>query len=316
MFDLQLPWIWCVSKISSYILLMGMIVNVLGCTLIKRQLQARWGIAWSYGMLSVVELAAFIVCLIQGHLALALMTGAFTLIDFGFSAVFIYAEKYVRHYCCISGTLYIGSILAQNYALGKAGNLLKSSLDLFENRGLLEGLGLILLSLSAALMRYSSRRHANHIVAHDQIAYQERWNQVVQIASETGAIQQLFQLTSSLSPFDLCRLQQRTSPNGPGEMGNIVEDLDQLFAMAGGLHPYLQSKVQQWAAASGGCFQVQLGKDPTFIPWDEISRNTKLYNKVKWARPKLRRRAVEKVFRSYDCDVSLLLDCCRQVMCC
>mmetsp|Transcript_37690 Transcript_37690/g.78939 ORF Transcript_37690/g.78939 Transcript_37690/m.78939 type:complete len:181 (+) Transcript_37690:1163-1705(+) len=82
--------------------------------------------------------------------------------------------------------------------------------------------------------------------------------------------------------------------------------------MAGGLHPYLQSKVQQWAAASGGCFQVQVGKEPTFIPWDEISRNSNLYNKVKWARPKLRSRAVEKVFRSYDCDVSLLLDCCRQ----
>ena len=184
-------------------------------------------------------------------------------------------------------------------------------------RGISHGdtMGLILHSLSAALMRYISRRHANQIIALDQTAYQDRWNHVVQVEAGTRTILRLFQLTSALSPVGFPRLQQRVSPNSPGEIGNIVRDLDQLFAMARGLHPYLQNMVLQWAAASGGFFQVLVGKEPTFIPWDEISINNALYTKVKWARPKLRSPAVEKVFRSYNCDVSLLLDCCRQVMC-
>jgi hypothetical protein len=313
LFDLRLPWIWCVSKISTYVLLMGMVVNVLVCTLIKRQLRARWGIALCYCVISVVELLATIGYLVQGHAALATISVVFTIVDFGFSVVFIYAEKYARHYCGIAGTIYVGTIIVEGYAFRKPGNNLKISLDLFENRGLVEGFGLILLSSSAALMRHRSRHHANSIVAQDQTAYDQRWNEVVQIAEETCAIDRLFQFTTALSPIGFIRLQQRTSPKSPCETGNIVQDLDQLFAMAGGLHLYLKSKVQQWAEASGGCFQVLVGKVPTFIPWDVIARNDALYNKVKWARPKLRSRAVEKVFRSYNCDVSLLLDCCRQV---
>ena len=38
--------------------------------------------------------------------------------------------------------------------------------------------------------------------------------------------------------------------------------------------------------------------------------------KVRWARPKSAERALEKLYRSYDCDVSRLLDCCRQVGIC
>ena len=93
-------------------------------------------------------------------------------------------------------------------------------------------------------------------------------------------------------------------------------DLDQLFAMAAGLHPYLRCKVQEWAALSRGFFQVVVEKETTFLSWDVIAADSALYDRVKWALPKTRKRAIEKVFRSYNGDVSRLLDCCRQVHCC
>lgn len=192
--------------------------------------------------------------------------------------------------------------------------MFQNGLDILENHGLSDGIWHILLSLFASLTRYNSLHTANQIIAYDQIAYRECWDQVVQIDAESSAIQRLFHCTAALSPIGFHRLQQQTSPNGPGEIGHVVQDLNQLFAMAGGLHPYLKNKVQQWAAASGGFFQIMVGKEPTFIPWDEISGNDALYSRVKWAQPKLRSRAIEKIFRSYNCEVSRLLDCCRQVI--
>ena len=119
MFDLRVPWIWCVSKICFYLLLMGMAVHVIACTLIKRQLRAILGVSWCYGILSVIELVAFIGYLVQGHITLAAISGVFTLIDFGFSIVFTFAQKYARYYCGISGALYLGTIIAERCVFRK-----------------------------------------------------------------------------------------------------------------------------------------------------------------------------------------------------
>ena len=170
-------------------------------------------------------------------------------------------------------------------------------------------------------MRKQSQYLARRVIADDKAAYNLCWDNVVKTDSQMKikAIERLQQLTKSMTPVLQHPLRQRTisgsgSLNAEEKCCVPVQDLDQLFAMAGGLHPYLRCKVQKWAAISGGCFPVLLGKDPIFCSWNHILSDGALYNRVKWARPKSRRRAIEKVFRSYDRNVSRLLDCCRQVI--
>ena len=47
--------------------------------------------------------------------------------------------------------------------------------------------------------------------------------------------------------------------------------------------------------------------------WADAEAEPGLLARVQWARVKSARRAIEKLYRSYGCDVSRLLDCCRQV---
>ena len=50
-----------------------------------------------------------------------------------------------------------------------------------------------------------------------------------------------------------------------------------------------------------------------FLRWTDIMADPELMARVKYARIKSVRRAVEKIYRSYEGNVSRLLDCCRQV---
>ena len=94
----------------------------------------------------------------------------------------------------------------------------------------------------------------------------------------------------------------------------LITDLDQLLAQAKGLDPFLRAKVREWARFSSGCVPVadSMSPIPAFEKWSEISKNKALIGLVKWAKLKTPERAVEKLFRSYNLDVSRLLDCCRQ----
>ncbi len=95
--------------------------------------------------------------------------------------------------------------------------------------------------------------------------------------------------------------------------GPLIVDLDQLFAQAEGVDHLLQRKVQQWALLSNGCFPVaSAGGNVMFERWEKIVVSEELLANVKWGRVKSRKRAIEKLYRSYNCDVSRLLDCCRQ----
>ena len=166
-------------------------------------------------------------------------------------------------------------------------------------------------------MRKQSQRQAKQVIAIDQAAYNSCWDALVEMDSQLNlkAVERLHQLIVLMTPSQKQLVRQRAElGKAEDKSSTIVQDLDQLFAMAEGLHPYLRCKVQQWAAASCGSFQVVVGKERIFYPWDTILSDSALYSKVKWARPKTRRRAIEKMFRSYNGDVSRLLDCCRQVV--
>ena len=113
-------------------------------------------------------------------------------------------------------------------------------------------------------------------------------------------------------------IAQRTPP-GPGRVeapapdGALILDLDQLFAQAEGVDVVLRHKVRGWAMASRGCFQADCpGGEVAFARWEKEGRDGAAAARVRWAAIKSRGRAIEKLYRSYNCDVARLLDCCRQ----
>ncbi len=92
----------------------------------------------------------------------------------------------------------------------------------------------------------------------------------------------------------------------------------------------LRHKIREWGCRSNGLFQMAeasgggfmfsrtrstdwCGPEGSFASWRQAELDPQLAARVKWGSVKSMRRATEKLYRSYDCDVSRLLDCCRQV---
>ena len=71
-----------------------------------------------------------------------------------------------------------------------------------------------------------------------------------------------------------------------------------------------------WGSGSGGFAMISDGADVDFAPWAELvaGRVDVGCDRVVWARLKTELRATEKVYRSYRCEVSRLLDVSRQVV--
>jgi hypothetical protein len=319
-FDMRMPWAFSAVKIATVTILICMCAHILYLCAKKQQLKAARTVAVAWGLNFAIEASALAVYASTGRTALAIVSGVFSLLDLGFMLVFSLWEKHARHYCGVAGVAMVATLLCV-YALvvEQPDAVLGDTLGL-ENRGLLEGLTLLLLSTSAQGLRANSRRRARRIVAPDLAAYQAEWGRLVEQEAERGSIARLHSRSAALAaglslPPEQVR-QRAPLPQGDGE-GAPIQDLDQLFALAAGLHPFLKRRVQEWAAAAGGSFPVSLGTEmsslPSYCPWAQLASSPALAGRVKWARVKTARRAVEKVYRSYDCDVSRLLDCCRQV---
>lgn len=93
-----------------------------------------------------------------------------------------------------------------------------------------------------------------------------------------------------------------------------VTSLDQLFAQTYALGPILLAKVKAWARPAGLFPVRQLDSNPRrpeFVRWHEVE-GTEQEGRVKWGRIKSEERAIEKLLRSYDSDVSKLVDLVRQ----
>ena len=87
----------------------------------------------------------------------------------------------------------------------------------------------------------------------------------------------------------------------------------QLYAQASGVDFFLKSKVKEWAMGSAGLFPAVSACPSRFVRWADVA-GTKHESHVAWAALKSTRRAMEKLHRAYDGDVSLLLDVCRQMV--
>ena len=93
-----------------------------------------------------------------------------------------------------------------------------------------------------------------------------------------------------------------------------IRSLDQLMEQAACLDPLLRQKCRQLALQSRGAFLVDsTALEPQYALYEELEGGRSLPRKWLWAGIKPAARALEKLLRSYDCDASRLLDCCRQV---
>jgi len=123
-----------------------------------------------------------------------------------------------------------------------------------------------------------------------------------------------------------------------------VTDFDQLYVQAVAMHPLLIRKVQAWAEASDGYFQLdvrnrshtalgmgsslkrrfsQLGMsfrtkaalpvpEARFVRWNHVRDDENPEESIRWCGLKSPGRALEKMTRSYAQDCSFLVDLCRQ----
>ncbi len=126
--------------------------------------------------------------------------------------------------------------------------------------------------------------------------------------------------SNSLKPESFSTLQFQKEPSFAESVMSVssprsrssIRSLDQLMDQAGCINIFLKKKAKDLALLSKGAILVDsTSPEPTFERYEEDSI---VGHKWLWATVKSADRAVEKLLRSYDCDVSLLLDCCRQTI--
>ena len=166
---------------------------------------------------------------------------------------------------------------------------------------------------------------AKDLIAADEREYSAAWAAYIASPRDSAALDGIEVLVrtvwGSLRPGIL---HQRAGPSnslkGRWEHTPPIYSLERIFAQAEVAAPLLRSKVKAWALLSGGLFPVGAEEDNrgerplfSFERWGRITGIPEEMARVKWAKVKSKKRAVEKVYRCYAGDVSRLVDCCRSV---
>jgi len=96
------------------------------------------------------------------------------------------------------------------------------------------------------------------------------------------------------------------------DKGNVVDSYDQLFTQSILLHGILREKIKVWALGSQGYLPViDSNGENRFVKWEAAQGDPELRKIVKWPLIKRSSRAVEKLARVYNGDVSRLGDIVR-----
>ncbi len=358
-FDMRLPWIWCYAKCLTNTVLILMTLSSFIASHTKNQMQGRVVCAFFWFVLHVLEMLVCIGYISSGEPALAILSGIFSASDLIYALTLAYFENVFRQLNGLCGALFLGAVLAHYFYLESA-HLIIGDYFGFENRGVYEGVGLLMLSLSGSFFRLQSRRRASQVMSEFHRAYDLCWEKILESESalQSETIKEIIEFTDCIIRGLTHTARQREKgtwedehkhqdqeivlPSGASfcrnrikpilftflrplpahcerahltqvDPGPLILDLDQLFAQADGVDLLLQLKVQQWALLSNGCFPVVSTASTTvYEKWEIIASCDEMLANVKWGRVKSRKRAIEKLYRSYNCDVSRLLDCCRQ----
>ena len=333
-FDTSLPWVLSASILLSCVVLVA-ICLILLIALHNKERMIGVQIA-SGGCFSacIAQLLSCIGFILIGQYAAAFFSAGTCLVYFGLAFVMAYAQSFLRHFLGIAGLgLIIVRIIHDKVFISEIDMSLDISLAAFENPYSMTFVPLVMSSIIAYLTRRESRRRAARVIADDWNKYECCWTRLLQDTEEKKNIQCLCEYVKKLhteQTLGSAPLRQRFKKSlTPGlsdsygqdvviemeeKSGHLVQDLDQLFAQARGLYPFLRAQTCQWAAASDAYLPVERssGCQLEYLQWSELEKSPILLQSVRWAKLKARQRAVEKLFRCYAFDVSRLLDCCRQ----
>jgi hypothetical protein len=108
---------------------------------------------------------------------------------------------------------------------------------------------------------------------------------------------------------DASKSQENRGPLAP------VACLDQLLSQASGVDRLVRAKIQTWGVGAGAYYRLAGTHSHVvaFEPWADLQRYSEACSgdgsngRVRWARVKSRQRAVEKLYRVYRLDVSMLV---------
>jgi hypothetical protein len=114
---------------------------------------------------------------------------------------------------------------------------------------------------------------------------------------------------------DALKLQENRGPLAP------VACLDQLLSQASGVDRLVRAKIQTWGVRAGAHYRLAGTHSHVvaFEPWADLQRYPEACSgdgsngRVRWARVKSRLRAVEKLYRVYRLDVSMLVSVLRHL---
>ncbi len=167
------------------------------------------------------------------------------------------------------------------------------------------------------------------LVKQERELYDAAWADILAGDREVGALETLRQCTERICAcikkgpiLQLHPVNQNLVPDASFDFSILnnrkhqaVRSLDRLFNQASALDPFLRHKTKQLALKSNGLMAVRVGDEHSSQIEYQLCQDIVLFQKlgnVQWAKVKPIDRAIEKLVRCYNCEVSRLLDCCRQ----
>ena len=188
-------------------------------------------------------------------------------------------------------------------------------------------------ALSQNIARYFVKRWVfDTMVRQERSAYDAAWLDICARDRSEGALGALKGFTQRLGAAAQTRTVRqrhptaRTDPGAavgpqPAGLRSLLPDcpevcsLEQLFDQAAALDPFLRRLVRRLALECKGLFPVVTdGAARHELQACERILRPEGSARVAWAGLKPTDRALEKLLRSYDCDVSRLVDICRQTI--
>jgi len=211
---------------------------------------------------------------------------------------------------------------------------------------------LIILSFFLVISVLANRialHESRKLVAADQRRYDELWQAEVEKDKDVRGLEHLEKVVQMLGilPTDKCRQHNRMvsgsltgfhrmsaatriQPRNPllDSIGSgyvpvpgtidprsFVDSVDQLYSQASISTILLKQKIKVWAEVSNGFLPLSTKVDDKFfMSWREAHKDPQVEALIRWPTMKRHRRAIEKLLRSYDNDVSCLVDVARHLL--
>ena len=334
--ETSLPWILEASQLAFDIWGALGFSTLFALCFTKYQMRGRWLTAIVVCGYATIHILLHCACISAEQYPLAITSIFFSAVELLFSYMLIFKEKKLLLTFSISGLLVIMIVGVHYVFLVHNATGFFGAYFGFENQGVWSGASLVSISITAYITRERSILQSKHIIERDQREYDKCWTYLWSTDDARCTIIAMHIWTLRICedlPQHVCqksrvncqqtrifnfrfrrsRSLELSNVSIDPSSGPLVTDLEQLFAQAAGLDVFLKEKIMEWAITCGGRLPICSAGATEYLYCKDIIYDEILRQRIQWARIKTRKRAIEKLYRSYNCEVSKLLDCCRQV---